>query len=107
MIRGWVSTETSTHVGASIVLEWQETGPQIDGMVDSFGPIGEGDPDATLRASRFEVLRALSGRRSVIPTRSSRCSHPVRSRSRRAMSPSSQPKRPKAAATEGTMLGSI
>ena len=109
---------------AEIVAEWQETGPQIDGMIDAFGPtgaqllfdltthehdvrlalgqpgarddevldvalgfavgrlgalapapltleadhlswtVGEGEPVARLRASRFELMRALSGRRS-------------------------------------------
>ena len=107
-----------------IVAEWRETGPQVDGMIDSFGPtgaqllfdltthehdvrlalgqpgarddevldvalgfaidrlaspppapisitaehlswtLGDAEPVATLRTSRFELMRALSGRRS-------------------------------------------
>jgi len=124
----WTAAQVDARRDATIddvVAEWQETGPQIDAIVDSFGPTGaqllfdltthehdvrlalgrpgardaavldvaldfaitnlggsapqplrieaehlswnvggDGDPVATLVTNRFELMRAMSGRRS-------------------------------------------
>ena len=123
----WTAAQVDARRGmtvAEIVTEWRETGPQLDAMIDSFGPtgaqllfdltthehdvrlaldapgardddvldvalgfvttnlgritpeplaveadhlrlsIGQGEPVATVRGSRFELMRAFSGRRS-------------------------------------------